>query len=107
MRLINYMRKLGPAEARAQIASISKDCGIWNDDSLLQPVLDDDVLLFEIDDDEEDWENDCTGLAASSFAGHGLTKDEEIEQLQAELASARRMLAMAAAEEDGARPTPA
>ncbi|KAH8583644.1 arginine N-methyltransferase [Cryptosporidium sp. chipmunk genotype I] len=57
MRLINYLRRCvkDGLDAKKEYEKIKKDDEIWEDDSLLTPVLNDDRLILELDTLNEDW----------------------------------------------------
>jgi len=106
MRLVNHLRKMGPTAAKNEICKISRSSEIWSNDELLQPVLGDDVLLFE--DDENDWDDcpehavtpGCQTGVAGDMGSANFDKDEEIARLRLELASARRLLSAFGAGDD-------
>mmetsp|Transcript_26366 Transcript_26366/g.48160 ORF Transcript_26366/g.48160 Transcript_26366/m.48160 type:complete len:173 (-) Transcript_26366:211-729(-) len=53
IRLVNYLRKVGPDAAAEEAQRLSAESSIWSDDALLTPVFadGDDGLLFEDEDD--------------------------------------------------------
>ncbi|PPS96734.1 SAM Mtases/PrmA [Cryptosporidium hominis] len=57
IRLINYLRKCvnDGLDPKKEYENIKKDGKIWNDDSLLTPVLNDDRLILELDTLNEEY----------------------------------------------------
>jgi len=77
IRLVNYLRSLGPEEAQKQAPLLGPDSGhIWEDEALLMPVLEDDPLLF---DEEDDGDNDDgageLGGGSAPCGGHSGDQD--------------------------------
>mmetsp|Transcript_35310 Transcript_35310/g.75237 ORF Transcript_35310/g.75237 Transcript_35310/m.75237 type:complete len:609 (+) Transcript_35310:76-1902(+) len=103
IKLINYLRKLGPEEARrvAPTLSASALLSALEDDSLLIPVMPDDSLLFEEDSDAEE------DVSQPAFQGYAETSapvdcringpseplEVEVQRLRRELRSAQSLLA--------------
>ncbi|KAJ1606669.1 putative arginine N-methyltransferase [Cryptosporidium canis] len=56
MRLINYLRRCAKEglDAKREYESVKEDSPIWEDDSLLVPVISDDRLILELDTLNED-----------------------------------------------------
>merc|ERR1712039_158757 len=79
IRIVNYLRSIGPKAACEQAAKLSASSSIWNEDKFLFPVMDDDALLFA--DDFEDDEFEEAGRQA------------EPEDIESELARLRKDLA--------------
>mmetsp|Transcript_42069 Transcript_42069/g.116185 ORF Transcript_42069/g.116185 Transcript_42069/m.116185 type:complete len:580 (+) Transcript_42069:73-1812(+) len=115
IRLVNFLRALGPERARDEAPRLTGTSEIWQDERWLQPVMENDALLFDDDDDMEDagtrMDNEAGIGAAGSAPGTapGVVGESgsagleaENARLRAELASARRMLAAYAGDEDEA-----
>ncbi|CAE8688592.1 unnamed protein product [Polarella glacialis] len=111
IRLVNHLRTLGPEAARQQAPLLTATSPIWSDDSLLQPVLEGDELLFdasEMDEDEDEaaasppvkGKGGARGIEGGKGGGGKgaldvpAAGDEEVNRLRAELATLRRLLAM-------------
>jgi len=95
IRLVNYLRSLGPESALVEASKLGPDSGIWEDDAWLRPVLDDDMLLFE-DDPDDAFEEDAAGREVPPAAA----SEEEVVRLRAELAAMRRLLSSAESDEE-------
>lgn len=110
IRLVNFLRKMGPEQACIAATTLGPASEIWSDDSLLQPVLEDDGLLFE-DDGLEDGpdgvlENSSTpvcnvgavtGDTAAGDAPHDSSDEvaalrQEVSRLHDELRKVRQLL---------------
>jgi len=101
IRLVNYLRSLGPEAAKHEALLLDAGSGLWSDDSLLQPVLEDDGLLFEDDGlDSDDDDDEAARKMAAMEQADPTELVAEIERLRAELASTRRLLTEADVEDD-------
>jgi len=95
IRLVNYLRSLGPEKALQEAPKLTADNALWSDDAWLQPVMEDDPLLFEEDGMEpEDGgchqaeSHDAPELSSMSPA----ELQAQVVRLRKELDGARRLL---------------
>lgn len=103
IRLVNYLRSLGPEEARRIAPGLAPETGaafeaaVWEDDAWLRPVLDDDPLLFEDDDGAAPMPADAGPADAHRLSATAAClpgeEGEVVQGLRAELAAARRLIA--------------
>ncbi|KAI8142597.1 S-adenosyl-L-methionine-dependent methyltransferase [Fennellomyces sp. T-0311] len=88
IRMINYIRKqvlLKPDLANTKEFSLTGSEDFWDDDELLQPVLEDDALLFafeelEVADDEEIQEDENRNRTTDAVDLTGIKPTTELEQ---------------------------
>lgn len=120
IRLVNFLRKMGPEQARAAVGKLGSESELWKDDSLLLPVLQDDPLLFDDDglDGQDDDADDGTGKGAGKGAGEqgagrpdlrdagddeAAVLRQEVVRLHEEIYKLREMLTEAEPKDSGGR----
>mmetsp|Transcript_126053 Transcript_126053/g.251661 ORF Transcript_126053/g.251661 Transcript_126053/m.251661 type:complete len:565 (+) Transcript_126053:72-1766(+) len=95
IRLVNFLRSLGPQKALQEAPKLTAENALWSDDSWLQPVMEDDPLLFEEDGmDPEDGgcheaeRHDTAEVSSMS----PVELQAEVMRLRKELEGARKLL---------------
>lgn len=109
IRLVNYLRKLGPETAcheASAMAMLTAESPIWEREDLLMPVLADDLLLFDAVEESESESGESQALAGPHEKGKGgknpvtaSTSETEVCRIRAELESLKRLMSAA---DDGA-----
>jgi hypothetical protein len=73
VRVVNFVRSRVAAGVAADVATeevISGAGGVWTDEAFLRPFLADDALLFSMDlDDEDDEDDGARAIAGERVAG--------------------------------------
>ncbi|KAJ3285916.1 hypothetical protein HK104_009250 [Borealophlyctis nickersoniae] len=94
IRLINYVRteaKRNPSLSSDQIISAGKNAAWIEDDTFLQPVVDDDPLLYAFEDEDDD--DLQSALASSSLTPQPSSTSQSSESTQLQEALQRATLA--------------
>lgn len=95
IRLVNFLRALGPEKALQEALKLTAEAVMWSDDTWLQPVVEDDPLLFEEDgmEPEDGRCHEAEGHATANLLS--MCPEElqaEVMRLRKELEAARRLL---------------
>ncbi|KAJ3013289.1 UNVERIFIED_CONTAM: Protein arginine N-methyltransferase 3 [Siphonaria sp. JEL0065] len=84
IRLVNYIRKQVKADSSFKLASVAESVAVWSkDDANLIPVIENDPLLYAIDFDDDDEEDEAVEQISSGVNEVSLESSADKKKIQA------------------------